>query len=79
MYTAAVFLDNEKAFHTTRHAGLLYKLSKLEFSTSLNKFISFSFAKKNFSRWPNVYAKGNARRGVSRFCLVLHIVQDVHK
>jgi hypothetical protein len=29
--TAAVFLDIEKAFGTTRHSGLLYKLSKLDF------------------------------------------------
>jgi hypothetical protein len=34
-----VFLDIEKAFDTTWHSGLLYKLSKLEFSTSLNKLI----------------------------------------
>jgi hypothetical protein len=32
--TAAVFLDIEKAFETTWHPGLLYKLSKLEFSTN---------------------------------------------
>jgi hypothetical protein len=31
MPTAAVFLDIEKAFDTTWHLGLLYKLSKLEF------------------------------------------------
>jgi hypothetical protein len=35
MFTAAVFLDIEKAFYTTWHSGLLYKLSNLEFSTSL--------------------------------------------
>jgi hypothetical protein len=35
--TAAVFLDIEKAFDTTWHSGQLYKLSKLEFSTSLIK------------------------------------------
>jgi hypothetical protein len=29
----------EKAFDTTWHSGLLYKLSKLEFSTSLTKLI----------------------------------------
>jgi retron-type reverse transcriptase len=29
MSTAAVFLDIEKAFDTTWHTGLLYKLSKL--------------------------------------------------
>jgi hypothetical protein len=39
MSTAAVFLDIERAFDTTWHSGLLYKLSKLEFSTSLIKLI----------------------------------------
>jgi hypothetical protein len=40
MYTSAVFYDIEKAFDTTWHSGLLYKLSKLEFSTSLIKLIN---------------------------------------
>jgi hypothetical protein len=31
MSTAAVFLDIEKAFDTTWHSGLLYKMSKFEF------------------------------------------------
>jgi hypothetical protein len=39
MSTAAVFLDIEKAFDTTWHSGVLYKLSKLEFSKSLTKLI----------------------------------------
>jgi hypothetical protein len=38
--TAAVFLDIEKAFDTMWHPRLLYKLSKLQFSTSLIKHIS---------------------------------------
>jgi hypothetical protein len=33
MSTAAVFLDIEKAFNPTWQPGLLYKLSKLQFST----------------------------------------------
>jgi hypothetical protein len=37
---AAVFLDIKKAFDTTWQNGLLYKLSKLEFSTTVIKFIS---------------------------------------
>jgi hypothetical protein len=37
MSTAAVFLDIEKAFDITWHPGLLYKLSKLDFSTKLIK------------------------------------------
>jgi hypothetical protein len=40
MSTAAVFLDIEKAFDTTWHNGLLYKLSKMDFSASLIKIIS---------------------------------------
>jgi hypothetical protein len=48
MSTAAVFLDIEKAFGTTWQPGLLYKLSKLQFSTSLIKFISSSFSQRKF-------------------------------
>jgi hypothetical protein len=36
----AVFLDIEKAFDTTGHSGLLFKLSEFEFSTSLIKLIA---------------------------------------
>jgi hypothetical protein len=39
MSIAAVFLDIEKAFDTTWQPGLLYKWSKLQFSTSLFKLI----------------------------------------
>jgi hypothetical protein len=39
MSTAAVFMDIEKAFDTTWHLGLLYKLSELTFSISLIKLI----------------------------------------
>jgi hypothetical protein len=46
MSMAAVFLDIEKAFDTTGHPGLLCKLSKLEFSTSMIKHIS-SFLSRN--------------------------------
>jgi hypothetical protein len=42
MSTAAVFLDIEKAFDTTWHPGLLYKLSKLNFSTRIIKLISLT-------------------------------------
>jgi hypothetical protein len=46
--TAAVFLDIEKAFDTTWQPGLLYKLSKLKFSTSLIKIISSFLSQRNF-------------------------------
>jgi hypothetical protein len=48
MSTAAVFLDIEEAFDTTWRPGLLYKLSKLEFSTSLIKLISSFLSQQKF-------------------------------
>jgi hypothetical protein len=48
MPTAAVFLDNEKAFDTTWHTGLLYKLSKFHFSSILIKFISSFLSNRTF-------------------------------
>jgi hypothetical protein len=39
--TAAVFLDIEKSFDKIWHLGLLYKLSELNFSTSLIKLIKW--------------------------------------
>jgi hypothetical protein len=48
MSTAAVFLDIEKAFDTTWHSGLLYKLSKLEFSNSLTKLIRSFHSERKF-------------------------------
>jgi hypothetical protein len=47
MSKAAMILGIEKAFDTTWYSGLLYKLSKLEFSSSLIKLIS-SFRKFKF-------------------------------
>jgi hypothetical protein len=46
--TAAVFLNIEKAFDTTWHSGLLYKLPELEFSTSLIKLISSFLIDRKF-------------------------------
>jgi hypothetical protein len=43
-----VFLDIEKAFDTTWHPGLLYKLSKLKFLTNLVKLISSFLSKRKF-------------------------------
>jgi hypothetical protein len=48
MSTAAVILDILKAFDTTWHLGLLYKLSKLEFLTNLIKLISSFLSQRKF-------------------------------
>jgi hypothetical protein len=46
--TAAVFLDIAKAFDTTWHTDLLYKLSKLEFSINLIKLVSSFLSQRKF-------------------------------
>jgi retron-type reverse transcriptase len=46
--TAAVFLDIEKAFDTTWHSGLIYKMSKFEFSTRLIQLISSFLSDRKF-------------------------------
>jgi hypothetical protein len=52
MFTAAVILETEKAFDTTWHRGLLQKVSKLEFSTSIIKLMSSFLSERNSeSRW----------------------------
>jgi hypothetical protein len=48
MSTAVVFLEVERAFDTTWHLGLLYKLSKLKFSISLVKVISSFLSQRKF-------------------------------
>jgi hypothetical protein len=48
MSMAAVFLDIVKAFDTTWHPCLIYKSSKLEFSTSLIKLISSVLSQQKF-------------------------------
>jgi hypothetical protein len=45
---AAVFLDIKKAFDNTWPSGLLYKLSELEFSTSLIRLIASFLADRKF-------------------------------
>jgi hypothetical protein len=81
MSTAAVFLDIEKVSDTKWQSGLLYKLSKLEFSTSLIKLISSFLSKRKFS----VSVEGEKstpremRAGYLRSCLVPYFVQHVYK
>jgi hypothetical protein len=48
MSTAALFFNIEKAFHTSWHNGLLYKLSKLEFSVNLIKLINLFLSQRKF-------------------------------
>jgi hypothetical protein len=48
MFTAAVFLDIEKAFDTIRQSGFLYKLPTLQFSTSLIKLIGSFLSQRKF-------------------------------
>jgi hypothetical protein len=48
MSTATLSLDIEKAFDIIWHPGLLHKLSKLQFSTSLIKVISLFVKNKNW-------------------------------
>jgi hypothetical protein len=48
IFTAAVFLDIEKALDNTWHYGLLYKLSKLEFLTRLIKLIGSFLSQRKF-------------------------------
>jgi hypothetical protein len=45
---ATVFLDIEKAYDTTWHSGLLYKLSKLKFSTRLIKLTGSVLSQRKF-------------------------------
>jgi hypothetical protein len=48
MSTAAVLLDIEKAFETTWHPGLLYKLSELQFPISLIMLIASFLTNRKF-------------------------------
>jgi hypothetical protein len=48
MSTAALFLDIERAFDTTWQPGLLYKLSKLQFCTSLIKLTGSFLSQRKF-------------------------------
>jgi hypothetical protein len=48
MLTPALFLNIEEICDTTWHSGLLYKLSKLEFLTSLIKLIRSFLSQSKF-------------------------------
>jgi hypothetical protein len=75
---AAVSLDIEKAFDTTWHRGLLYKLTKIEFSTSVIKFISSFLTERKF----RVSVEGEIstpRHSATRFRSVSYTIQLVLK
>jgi hypothetical protein len=80
MSTAAVFLDIEKAFDTMWHPGLLYKLSKLNFTARIIKLISSFLLHRKFS----VSVEGEMstprcmQAGVSRFHPVPNSIQSVY-
>jgi hypothetical protein len=48
MFTAAIFLDIQKAFDTTWHPGLLHKISELHISSSLIKLVSSFLSNRKF-------------------------------
>jgi hypothetical protein len=76
---AAVFLDIEKAFDTTWHNSLLYKLSKCGFSASLIKPISSFLSNRKFSvsvEGEMSTPKDNASRDAARFRFVPYTVQS---
>jgi hypothetical protein len=81
MSMAAVFLDIEKAFDTTWHSGLLYRLSKLEFSTSLIKVIGSFLSQRKFrvSVEGEMSAPRVMQAGVPQGCLVPYSFQYVYE
>jgi hypothetical protein len=77
--TAAIFLDIEKDFDTTRHLSLPYKLSELKFSISLIKLISAFISQRKFRvsaegemSTPRIFSKA-----ATWFLPVLNIVQYI--
>jgi hypothetical protein len=79
MSTAAVFLDTKKAFNTTYHFGLLYKLSEAELSITVFKLIATLLTNKkklNLQYKANVLRQEKYRQQflkfpfLSEFCTV---------
>jgi hypothetical protein len=74
--TAAVFLDIGKAFDTTWHLGLLYKLLELKFSINLIKLLSSFLSQRKFRvsvEGEISTTKRSTNRGATRFRPVPHI------
>jgi hypothetical protein len=66
MSTAAAFLDTEKAFDTTGHIGLLYKLSNLKISIILIKLNSSFLSQRKFSVLCRIFDRGWTDRWAER-------------
>jgi hypothetical protein len=80
MFTAAVFYDNEKAFDTTWHSGSLYKLSKLEFSTSLVTLSSSFLSQRKFivSIEGEMFTPREMRAGVPQVSVLSHTLYNMY-
>jgi hypothetical protein len=80
MSTPAVFLDIQKVFYTTWHSGLLHKLSKFEFSSSLMKLIiSFlSLRQLNNSVEGEMSEPRKMRAGVSQVSALFRTLYNVY-
>jgi len=80
MSTTVFFLDIEKAFDTTWHTVLLYKISKLHFSSSLFKLSSSFLSNTNF----RVMIEGefstsrDKKEGVPQGSVLAHILYSLY-
>jgi hypothetical protein len=81
MPTAAVFLDIGKAFDTTWHLGLPYKLSELKFAISLVKLISSFFLREisAFGTKVKYLRQGIYKQGCHKVPSCPHIVQSIYE
>jgi hypothetical protein len=78
--TAAVFLDIEKAFDTTWQPGLLYKLSKLQFSTSFIKLIGSFISQRKFrvSVEGEMSTPRSMQAGVTQGCVLFPTIYNLY-
>jgi hypothetical protein len=81
MSTAAVFLDIEIPLDTTWHPGLLYKLSKLQFSTNLIKLIGSFLSQRKFRVLVEgeIFKPRYMQTGATRFHPIPYSMQFVYQ
>jgi hypothetical protein len=81
MSTAAVFLDTEKAFDTTWHLSLLYKLCTLQFSINLIKLIGSFLSQKEFrvSVEGKISTPWDIQAGVPQDSVLSHTLYSLYK